>query len=143
MSLVVDANVVIKWYADEASSLDAERLLQRDDILIAPGHLFGEVGEVLVRLLDNGELAREQLDLARAALPGSVLLVSLDHLFSDAVEIANSTRQSVYDCLYVAAAMRWDTVVVTDDRKLIKTLAETPWEKFVVLLHDWARGQSR
>ena len=47
-SLVVDANVVIKWHLDEIHS-DAARKLLRDDVpdLHAADLVFAEVGNVL------------------------------------------------------------------------------------------------
>lgn len=141
MNLVVDASVVIKWYAWEVDSADAERVLETDGLIIAPGHMLGEVGEILVRLSRTGKFTDEQMALARTALPRSVLLVFLDHLFANAVDIALATGATVYDCLYVAAAVRWETVLVMADANLLRALVGTAWEQKAVLLSQWVKSQ--
>jgi predicted nucleic acid-binding protein len=78
------------------------------------------------------------LALARAALPGSLLLVSLDELFDPAVRIAIETSQSFYDALYIATAELWNTVLVTADERLVEALQRTVWRKRVRALGEWA-----
>jgi predicted nucleic acid-binding protein len=51
-----------------------------------------------------------------------------------AVAISSSTRQGLYDCLYVALAEREGCELVTSDDKLVKNLQ--PQFPFIVSLHS-------
>lgn len=104
---------------------------------LLPGHALGEIGHVLIERYRKREVSREQFDLARSVLPRSFVLVSLDEIFERAVEIALAINQTLYDALYIAAAERWDTVVVTADNKLARSVLGTPWAEKVVRLDNW------
>lgn len=137
---VVDANVVVKWYVEEAGSLEAALLFETEDLLVAPGHVLGEVGEVLLRYHRGGLVSDAQLDVARVALPGALLLVPLDMLFDPAIEIAQRLKVSFYDALYVAAAEQWDTILVTADHRLADAAAASAHAARVATFADWSRG---
>ena len=64
MTLVIDANVVVKWYAQEAGSAEAERLLDGGELLISPGHLFGEEVFGSGALLGSGTMGARRACLA-------------------------------------------------------------------------------
>jgi predicted nucleic acid-binding protein len=138
LNLVVDANVIVKWYMPERDWARAQIVVQNDGLLIAPAHALGEVGHVLVQRFREGKITEDQLNLARVALPGTLLAVPLDELFDLAVEIAVRTGEAFYDALYVATAERWDTLLVTADANLAKSVSGTHWEKRVMLLDRWA-----
>lgn len=137
MNVVVDASVVVKWYVSELDSELARSVMQTEGILVAPGHCLGEVGHVLIQRFREGKISGEQLSLARIAIPGTLLLISIDGIFDLAMEIAIATRQSFYDALYVAAAVRWDTQVVTADEGMADIVSGSDWAHRVVLLKDW------
>jgi predicted nucleic acid-binding protein len=120
MSLVVDASVAIKWYAEEPGSDAAATLLARDD-LTAPDLIFAEVGNAFWkrirrnashRVQAEAGLARLSQDLARtvplAELAAASLRLSIDH------------DHPVYDCCYVALAQREDAGLATADIRLAK-----------------------
>lgn len=139
MTWVVDANIVVKWYVDEIGSEQARLVFEAEGLLVAPGHILGEVGEVLLGYSRRDQLSPAQLDIIKVALPGTLLLVSLDELFEPAIEIAQALRISFYDALYVAAAERWDTVLVTADQRLVKAASSSRWETKTMSLDTWTR----
>jgi len=47
-------------------------------------------------------------------------------LANDAYILANATRRSVYDAMYLALAVRLDTRMITADERLANTLATIP-----------------
>ncbi|MBI5117127.1 type II toxin-antitoxin system VapC family toxin [Candidatus Poribacteria bacterium] len=63
-----------------------------------------------------------------------------DHSFvlflDSAFAIAVRTRQSIYDCLYVALAALLKGKMVTADRKLYDDLQKSPFKKQVVSVAD-------
>ncbi len=137
MNIVVDANVIVKWYIAEPGWQLARSVVEYEGLLIAPGHALGEVGHVLVQRHRDRQFTKEQLDLARVAIPGSLLLIPLDELFDLAMEIAERTGETFYDSLYIAAAERWDTFVVTADTRLVRKLQGSQWEDRAASLENW------
>lgn len=140
MFLVVDASVVVKWFVDESGS-DAARALFGDEVLfVAPGHMLGEVGEVLVRHLRAGKITEQQFEIARVALPGSFVSVALDEILADALRLAVDLEITVYDALYVVTADRWSTKLVTADRKLVRSVEKSPHAARMIALGDPVTG---
>jgi predicted nucleic acid-binding protein len=137
LNIVVDANVIVKWYIAEPGWQLARSVVEYEGLLLAPGHVLGEVGHVLVQRYREKQFTKAQLDLARVAIPGSLLLISLDDLFDLAMEIAERTGETFYDSLYIAAAERWDTFVVTADTRLVRKLRGSPWDNRAVSLEGW------
>jgi predicted nucleic acid-binding protein len=115
--IVVEASVAVKWFVPEPGTAEADALLKSDAPRAAPEHLLAEVGQALSQ-------HREQqlsLDVCRAALSDLREVVTLfptEAFARDGFDIAAEGGCSVYDALYVAAAERWDAVVLTADAKL-------------------------
>jgi predicted nucleic acid-binding protein len=139
--LVIDASVVVKFFVREASSEIASRLLNSEEDLVAPDHFLGEVGEVLVRRCRAGLIRAEQLPPAAAFLAGTITSLPIAPIFDDAVRIAIEASISFYDALYVSAALREDTKVVTADGKLVRRLQGTQWKGHTILLEAWKFGR--
>jgi predicted nucleic acid-binding protein len=137
LDVVLDASVVVKWFVDEPDSVLAERAFDLDGIHILPGHALGEIGHVLIERYRRQEMTQRQFDLARSTLPGNFLIVPLDEIFDRAVDIALAIKQTLYDALYIATAERYETFVLTADRKLVRSVDRTSWMKHVVGLEDW------
>jgi predicted nucleic acid-binding protein len=116
---VVDASVVLKWFFPEPDSAAARRLLDVGHQYVAPDLLFAEVGNAVWKRVRRGELSSEEgqqliADLAEV----TVETLATRGLVSDACAIAMASRQTVYDSLYLALAVRLDTQLVTADRRL-------------------------
>ena len=115
--IVVDASVAVKWFVPEPGTAEADSLIQSDAPRAAPEHLLAEVGQALLRQHREHDLP---LDFCRAALsdlPGIVRLFPTEALAQDAFDIAAEGGCSVYNALYVAAAERWDGVVLTAETR--------------------------
>ena len=138
MNVVVDANAVVKWYVSEADSAEASLVLVQAFSLLAPGHALGEIGEVLARRRQSGDVSREQVDRASDDLQSSLALVPTDSIFQAAFEIALSAGISFYDALYVALADEFAVPLVTADAVLVRRLAPTRWSGRLLLLADWS-----
>ena len=128
-SFVVDASVGVKWVLPEPGSDRARGLLEAsargDAELLAPDIYVAEVSNVLWKRTHlTGDLladdAREALDSLVAALPA---LVPSPVLASQALELALAFGRSLYDCLYVALALRAGCPLVTADRRLVRAFA--------------------
>ena len=128
-SIVVDASVGLKWVLAEPGADRARALLEavaRGEVrLLAPDLYVTEITNVLwKRSRLRGDLsaddAREALDRLLGALPEIVPGAALS---SQALELAIAFGHPVYDCLYVALALRAGCQLVTADRSLVRAFA--------------------
>ena len=116
---VVDASIVLKWFFPETDSAAARRLLDAGHQYIAPDLLFPEVGNAVWKRVRRGELTSELghrmiADIAEVA----VETIATRGLTVDACAMAMASGQTLYDCTYLALAVRLDTQLVTADRRL-------------------------
>jgi predicted nucleic acid-binding protein len=125
MTVVVDASVCIKWVLAEPDSDAAEALLEQE--LVAPALWIVEAANVLWKRARRGELTAGEVkarleELARA--PITTLGIEDDILAAS--ELACRLDHPVYDCLYLAAALREGCHVVTADRRFVAAAAGDP-----------------
>lgn len=125
---VVDASVVIMWLVDEPLSQAARQLQGR--ALAAPDFLLVEVANALWKLHRKGVLTRERslarieaLRLAPLSVTPSIALVG------QASGLAADLDHPVYDCLYLALALRESCPVVTADKKFFAKVEAHPYLK--------------
>jgi predicted nucleic acid-binding protein len=114
--IVVDASIALKWVISETDSAKARTL--HDQALIAPAIWLSDVSNALwrhVRLkqLTNAEAKRRFSHLKRATIE----TVPIERDMDRALEIALEIDHPVYDCLYLALAVRESTYVVTADAR--------------------------
>ena len=87
----------------------------------------------------RGIITEAQSDLTRNTLNEIALLT---HASSDqresAYRLANQTRRSFYDCLYLALAINLKASMVIADRRLYNDLAAGPWRRHVLWIGDIA-----
>ena len=131
---VVDASVVVDWVApgiDPASPALAclRRLARRQAELLAPRLLLEEVANAVltgIRRQRWSEAAAERSFSVLSRLP--VRLVDDRRLLERAWELARRYGdQPLYDMLYVAAAERAGTTLITADGELRSRLAHLNW----------------
>ncbi len=127
MRYVLDSSVALKWVLPEADSAKAIRL--RDEYssglheLLAPDIFPSEIANGLVsaerqKRIRTGESAIFLTDILSAA-------PALHHsspLLIRAMEIAISTKQAVYDCIYLALAEAEGCEWVTADDQFARRL---------------------
>jgi predicted nucleic acid-binding protein len=124
--IVIDASVVVKWFAPEPGHAAAKALVGRE--LVAPALLRVEVAAALVKKALRGELAADDLKGAlelwfTGLAEGQVGLIADDHDLPAACAIAVELSHAVPDCLYLAAARRLDSPLITADRKFARRAA--------------------
>ena len=125
MTIVIDASVALKWVLDEPGRDAADALL--DEELIAPALWLVEAANALWRRSQRGEISADQ---ARARLlelhtaPVTTTQVVDDLVV--AADLAHELGHPVYDCLYLALALREATYVVTADRRFHAAVQRAP-----------------
>jgi predicted nucleic acid-binding protein len=120
--LVVDASVAVKWVLDEEGSAEAALLAKLP--LIAPDLLVVECANALWSKAREGELTFEEVAARVEAFeqPGFALVPSTK-LISEAARLALKLGHPVYDCLYLALALREESRVITADRRFFGAVA--------------------
>ena len=129
MKYVIDSSVAMKWVLPE---IDSDKALQlRTDFaaavhqLLAPDIFPTEVANALTSAeksarIQPGDAIIFFTDIANNAPE----LHEATPLLRRAVEISLPTRQSVYDCLYVALAEQEACELITADDKLVKNMQQ-------------------
>jgi predicted nucleic acid-binding protein len=134
---VVDASVAVKWMLPEPLASQAVRLQSPGHQLHAPAFLDIEVANVLWKKVRQGLLIRAQADILLGQLRGLPLTRHSDTLLATAAfDLADRLGRTVYDCVYLALAVRLGGQMVTADERFVNGLASTPWAASAVRLED-------
>lgn len=134
---VVDASVAIKWYLPEEYSQQAVSLLVPGFELWAPDLVFVEVGNVLWKRVQRGELDPERARLFLIDFLSSPLHIEDSPvLLEKAWDIAHRYGRSVYDSLYLALAERLGAAMVTADKRLYNAIQSTSLKQHIVWVGD-------
>jgi predicted nucleic acid-binding protein len=121
MTLVIDASVALKWVLDEPGKEAADALL--DDVLAAPALWLVEAANALWRRSRRGELTDAEAAERLAELRNApVVCLPIEDDLEAALALAAELRHPVYDCLYLAAAIRENAQVITADRRFHDTV---------------------
>jgi predicted nucleic acid-binding protein len=135
---VVDASVAVKWVVEESGS-DLARSLSIAK-LEAPDLLLVECANILWKKVRIGDLTRQDAKGRLGVLQHApVKYTAGRELLASAMDVSFELQYPIYDCLYVALAMRREIPLVTADERL--TRAARKLRKFVgqvVLLAELA-----
>ncbi len=126
MTLVIDASVALKWVLDEAGSDIARTLLAES--LTAPAFWQAEAANAIWKRARRGELSPAEASNGLAILTASVVVsIPIEIDLEKALSIAMEIDHPIYDCLYLAAAERLSTQLVTADARFINRVRATPY----------------
>jgi predicted nucleic acid-binding protein len=138
MTLVVDANIAVKWFVQQQGTDDARRVQAYRGPLVAPAILIAETTNGLWRHVMNGDIPAIS---AQAAVAGLAWwfheLVEDQSLAAQALTLAIELGYSSYDCFYLALALSRSAPLVTADKRFINRLSATSYFSNVVHLPDW------
>jgi predicted nucleic acid-binding protein len=134
---VVDASVAIKWFFPEVHADAALRLLARQHTLHVPDLIFSEFGNVLWKRVRKKEISKDEADATMQGLLSLSLQVQPSRdLLAFALEIACAQNRTVYDSLYLAAAIALQFPLVTADAKFYRALNKGPFSAHLVWVED-------
>lgn len=138
MSLfVVDASVAIKWFLPENHSDAALRLVTQQHTLYAPDLIFSEFSNVLWKRVRKNEISKSEADSTLEGLLALDLQVQASQsLIPLALGIACRVNRTVYDSLYLAAAIVLSSLLVTADAKLYRALSKGPLSAQLLWVED-------
>jgi len=129
---VVDASVVAAAFFQEDFADQARALLLSGREMLAPDLACAELANVIWKRFTRGEIDQDEA----GKLLADFLRLGLDitpsgDLAEPALQLALATGRTVYDCLYLALAVRTDTALFTADKRLVNALADTPLAKHI------------
>ena len=135
---IIDASVVVKWFIPEEHSEPALRIKDSDARLHAPAFLTLEVGNVLSKKRRRGELtAQDAEDIWRAFRRAPIRRHADEMLVLAAFDLAQHTKQSLYDSLYLALAMQLNQSFLTADRKFYNGLRHSEYHGRLLWIEDF------
>lgn len=135
--LVVDASVAAKWFLPEPDAGRAQALLDGRFTLLAPDLLWTEVASVAWKHARKGAITRIEAEtMVRQFLGFPVETHPCEPLLPDAMRLALDHDRTVYNSLYLALAVRESATLVTEDAKLMRSLAGGKLSRRVALLAD-------
>lgn len=118
--IVVDSNVLAYLYLPGAHTADAESLLEHDPDWAAPVLWRSEFRNILAGYFRRKALSFEQAcslqEEAESLMAGSEFEVDSRVV----LELVRDSDCSAYDCEFIALAMKLDTKLVTEDKKLLR-----------------------
>ena len=132
--LVVDTSVAVKFVTEEPGSARALDLIGVED-LVAPDWITIEAASALWAKVQRDVISKEHARRGFEALPAffSQIHPSLP-LFDGAVELSFRLDHPVYDCIFLALALRERALLVTADLKFVKASGRSGFGDRVRLL---------
>jgi predicted nucleic acid-binding protein len=130
--LVIDASILVKLFFEEEHSESCVRYVSHATELLAPDLLWVEAANVVWKRLRRNEItSADAAALVDEMLRVPIVTASHAGLTSPALALAAQTGRTVYDCLYLALAMRENIPMLTGDERLANSLAAGPYAKYV------------
>ena len=134
---VVDASVIAAAFFRETHAEAARALLTADRELHAPDLIHAEVANVIWKRRRLGEIDEvEAAELLADFLSLPLRITPSEELVAPALQLAMKTSRTVYDCLYLALAVKTKSIMVSGDKRLVNVLVGTPLEKHVAWIGD-------
>ncbi len=131
--VVIDASLIAAAFFQEDFADKASAMLSSGQPLHAPGLVYPEVSNVISKRFGRSEISKEET----TRLQSDLLLLPLEitssqELVEVALQLAIHTKRTVYDCLYLALAMKTGGPMITCDQRLVNALAAGPLKEHVV-----------
>jgi predicted nucleic acid-binding protein len=133
--LVVDASVAVKLLVEEPGSDDAAALVASAQDVIAPDWLILEVAHALWCKVKFETLDQQICLTGIERLPSFFdRFIPSPDLLAHGFELAFQLNHAIYDCLYLALAVREKTNLLTADKKFWNAAKRVHLEHHIELL---------
>ena len=147
--VVLDTSVIVKWFFkdDEKNTKKADLILKQylnNEIkIIIPELSAFELANVLRNKIKKYQ--NVNLDIIDRLYNLGIIFYINKEILKIATKIAANINESVYDCIFIATAERFNCKLVTDDNSLFLNYAGYSSRKIVyihVLLKDMTKNES-
>jgi predicted nucleic acid-binding protein len=136
--LVIDASVAVKWFVSEEASDKADEVSASHHTLLAPRLIMVEVANALARKAMQKLITPiEAAEYVRTLPQFLAGLLDVEDLIEPALQNACNHMHPIYDFVYLEAARRRSTRMLTADQKFLARVKGTHLAKFVTSLSDW------
>jgi predicted nucleic acid-binding protein len=137
-SWIVDSSIVVKWFVREVDSPAANELVFEGHDLFAPDLVLVEITNALRRRVRAGLVTPAYGATSLETLPRYFSeLLPARTLLQDAFTLACRLNHPIYDCIYLAASQTKGIPLITANTAFTAKIAQTAFEKHVVLLANW------
>ncbi|MEJ0001179.1 MAG: type II toxin-antitoxin system VapC family toxin [Verrucomicrobiota bacterium] len=122
--IIVDTNILAYLLLPSDRVAEAQTLLQTDAYWAAPLLWRSEFRNTTLAYLRAGRITLHQAE--QAVLEASLYLLAGEHVVADnaVLHLAFRHKCSAYDCEYVALAEAMGTILVTEDKALLKAFPQ-------------------
>ncbi|WP_295560259.1 type II toxin-antitoxin system VapC family toxin [uncultured Sphingomonas sp.] len=135
--IVLDASVVVKLLVQESSSALALDRVEHEPVRLAPSICVAEVANALSKKVRYDGLPIAAATEVLGNLPAVVYqLIDTDGLIDAGMALSVRCRHALYDCLYLALAIREGCVLLTADAKFVTACRLAGLSDMVELLGD-------
>jgi predicted nucleic acid-binding protein len=141
IDLIVDSSVVAKWFVNEPGGEKARELIAPNIFLRAPDLIVSELANIFWKKAIRGDLTAEKVterldSVLRDHIDVTVHLLPARILAKQASQIALATGRSVYDCLYLAAAVQAHCCLITADERFVRSIKDPILRRHIVSLEN-------
>lgn len=137
MIVIVDASVAIKWFLLERYSRDADRWLEEKYKFTVPDFIVIEISNVLWKKRFIGELERDECFEIDSNLQKIISTIESSRKYlPDALEKSLVLNHPVYDCVYLAMAVAYNTIELTADRQFYERVKNSKWANHILWIED-------
>ena len=125
---VVDSGVLVKAFLPEEYSEMARRIIKDSAPLAAPDLIWIEAANVIWKRTQRGDISPHDAPaLLEDMLRAPIDTHSSFNLVRRAAALAAETGRSIYDCMYLALALRDGLVFLTADERFYNALKNGPY----------------
>lgn len=115
--ITLDASVIVALYLEESEFAYAAASLASSEGSYAPGNVYGEVAQALLRAERVNWMGREQVDASARAVEALRIAIVSSRL-NDILALARKHAISAYDAMYLAVAIEYRAPLATLDATL-------------------------
>jgi len=138
VKIVLDTSVIVKWFFkdDEENIKKADLILKQylnnEIIVIIPELSAFELANVLRNKIKKYQ--NVNLDIIDRLFNLGIIFYVDKEILKIAIKIATDINESVYDCIFIATAERFDCKLITDDNSLFLNYEGYSSKKTEILL---------
>lgn len=137
MSVVVDASVAVKLFVQEEGADRVEALFAETQALFAPRIIAAETAATLTKKVRRGEMEQKDAEQTVASflsmLTAGIIVVHPDEdLLPAATGLSLRLHHAVYDCLYLALAMKIGGRLITADHRFEQKLKKQGFPSHII-----------